>query len=572
MKVRMSIGGLLVRLSSWYRGIMQRGLVWLMGVNALVCGVEIVASAAFAYIPPLLLKAGYTETLTNIILGISPVIDLMTVPTLAEWSDRCSASIGRRRPFIIAFSTILIASLILIPYGSIISSFITDAEGTSYANMVILALGSIMLDYSYQALFNPCESLLSDFMVTSTDAEQSRGFTVYSAAMSMGSIVGYLIVAIDWASVGLFLGSQEQTAFAVILFTLLPCLFATLFVAKETPLKSIEDSSTTLTRPDDFGYESDTSDDSEVIPKPLTTFEMLRIKYTRISYQITVVPRMKMQRFIKSVFRVVETFIYVSLWVPCQLINLPCRTWHRIKDAPVVLQRLFLTEFFGWMSLLCHNLFFTNFVGQYVYGGLPDAPEHTELAILYDEGVRMGSWCLFLHSLIACVYAFMFQQPLIKLFGPRNVFIGGIAVFTVATFATLVSPSIHFTVIVTTLSGVGFAAITSTPNTLVILYNTNKQMWMSDRESPQDLAPSTPASGSSSSSHQSIAADIAILDTAFYLSQIVLSIFMGPVAEASGSSMSYMVVAAVAGLFAVYCASRVVFTEKDLRQMKAGKF
>lgn len=47
-----------------------RGLPHLLAINALVCGVEIVSSAAFTYIPPLLLKAGYTETLMTIILGI----------------------------------------------------------------------------------------------------------------------------------------------------------------------------------------------------------------------------------------------------------------------------------------------------------------------------------------------------------------------------------------------------------------------------------------------------------------------------------------------------------------------
>lgn len=48
---------------------------------------------------------------------------------------------------------------------------------------------------------------------------------------------------------------------------------------------------------------------------------------------------------------------------------------------------------------MCHNMFFTDFVGQYMYGGHPDAPERTQQAVLYDEGVRMGSWGLFLHSL-----------------------------------------------------------------------------------------------------------------------------------------------------------------------------
>ncbi|CAL4181064.1 unnamed protein product [Meganyctiphanes norvegica] len=259
----------------------------------------------------------------------------------------------------------------------------------------------------------------------------------------------------------------------------------------------------------------------------------------------------------------------MSLWVPYQLINLPSKTWRRICEAPVVLRRLFLTEFFGWMSILCHNVFFTNFVGQYIYGGLPDAPEHTELAILYDEGVRMGSWGLFLHSLIACVYALVIQQPLIYLFGDRFVFIGGSAVFAVAMMATIVSPNIYFLIIVTSLSGIGFAAITSTPNTLVTLYNTNKQVWMWDdsRDMSSSVSGSAPAN-----SHHGMAADISILDTAFYLSQIVLSAFMGPVVEAAGSSLAYMVVSAGTALLSVYCATRVVFSEGDLRNIQSGHF
>ena len=69
-------------------------------------------------------------------------------------------------------------------------------------SMIILALGVILLDYSYQALFNPCESLLSDLLATSPEWEQTRGFTVYSASISLGGILGYLIVSIDWSSTG----------------------------------------------------------------------------------------------------------------------------------------------------------------------------------------------------------------------------------------------------------------------------------------------------------------------------------------------------------------------------------
>ena len=45
-------------------------LLRILGINAMVCGVEIVSSAGFTFIPPLLLKAGFSETTMTIILGI----------------------------------------------------------------------------------------------------------------------------------------------------------------------------------------------------------------------------------------------------------------------------------------------------------------------------------------------------------------------------------------------------------------------------------------------------------------------------------------------------------------------
>ncbi|KAG7173139.1 Membrane-associated transporter protein-like 1 [Homarus americanus] len=557
-----------------------RGLPRLLAINSLVCGVEIVSSAAFTYIPPLLLKAGYTETVMTIILGIAPFLDMMTVPLLAEWSDRCTSVLGRRRPFIMFLSTVLLVSLILIPYGPTITTIITGTN-SSKINMIILAVGVILLDYSYQALFNPCESLLSDLMATAPDWEQTRGFTVYSAGISLGCILGYLIVSIDWSSSGFLIGSQEQTAFSVIFILFLPCLFLTLFCAKEKPYRRtinlsmqpaegenhlgkdaasekdllivrksdtevvMQDRMTVLDltsdvtiakdHPSDGGYESGSSESEETAPLILPSSEMLKWRLF-CDYKLT-----------------------NSDDLP-QILKLPLDTWKRVTNAPTVLRRLFLSELFGWMGFMCHNMFFTDFVGQYMYGGLPDAPEHTKLAILYDEGVRMGSWGLFLHSLTACLYAFCIQQHIVRLVGHRTVFIGGLFIFTITMAATIISPTVTFLNVVTALSGIGFAALTSTPNMLVTLYNTDRQLYLWD-DSNQD-----------GSEERGLGTDVAVLDTAYFLSQIVLSVCMGPLVDLTGSSLPYMIVATLTGMVSVYCSSRVVFTDRHLKQLRAGAF
>ena len=48
------------------------------------------------------------------LLSSAPLIALLTVPTLGKWSDRCQSRLGKRRPFVLALSFVLIASLVLL--------------------------------------------------------------------------------------------------------------------------------------------------------------------------------------------------------------------------------------------------------------------------------------------------------------------------------------------------------------------------------------------------------------------------------------------------------------------------
>lgn len=61
-----------------------------------------------------------------------------------------------------------------------------------------------------------------------------------------------------------------------------------------------------------------------------------------------------------------------------------------------------------------------------------------------------------------------------------------------------------------------------------------------------------------------ICLDLAILDSAFLLSQVAPSLFMGSIVQLSQSVTAYMVSAAGLGLVAIYFATRVVFDKSDL--------
>lgn len=218
--------------------------------------------------------------------------------------------------------------------------------------MVILALSVILLDYSYQALFNPCESLLSDLMATAPEWEQTRGFTVYSAGISLGCILGYLIVSIDWSSIGFLIGSQEQTAFSVIFVLFLPCLFLTLVFAQEKPFRGKSSGSdlerpgkdavktgevsltvldlttdkATLTRdyPSDGGYESGSSESDESSPLVAGSGDGMRWRrYPLLIHQtfhkLSRLPRVTLHRLTTSFFRLILRALLLLLYFPYQV-------------------------------------------------------------------------------------------------------------------------------------------------------------------------------------------------------------------------------------------------------------
>ena len=74
-----------------------------------------------------------------------------------------------------------------------------------FSRMYVVAFAVILLDYASQAAINPCESLMAD-MLQSMHSQSETGFMIYSAMLSMGSCIGYLLSAVDWQTL-----SQNQS-------------------------------------------------------------------------------------------------------------------------------------------------------------------------------------------------------------------------------------------------------------------------------------------------------------------------------------------------------------------------
>ena len=247
----------------------------------------------------------------SIILGVAPFLALFTVPTLGKMSDSCGSRYGRRRPFIFAFSIILVLSLVLLYIGQ----SLTTEEDTKRVRMLLLAVGVILLDYASQAAINPCEALMSDLMAGLAGPE-ATGFTVYSGMLSVGACIGYLLTALDWTALGLGsdFGTREQISIVMVLILYGACLLVTMLSARErryralTPGRADPEMALTLTSKlsnvettSDPGYESDETvtadtgphtDPSWTLPRLTGTRLILMLRRCRPGKMLSSLPRM----------------------------------------------------------------------------------------------------------------------------------------------------------------------------------------------------------------------------------------------------------------------------------------
>ena len=183
---------------------------------------------------------------------------------------------------------------------------------------------------------------------------------------------------------------------------------------------------------------------------------------------------------------------------------MPLDFYRTISGAPPILQTLFWTDLASWVAIMAHGMFYTDFVATAVYGGQPDAPTGSVYDLLFDEGVRMGSWGLLLHSITACLYAVFFQDYVTKMVGLKRSYQLGLGIFSVSMAVTVLNTSSLTSLnLAAAASGAGYAVITTIPNALVTMYHEDPTRYYG------------PEAGKAG-----VGEDIAILDSGYYLSQV----------------------------------------------------
>ncbi|NP_001080007.1 solute carrier family 45 member 3 L homeolog [Xenopus laevis] len=547
-------------------------------LNFMTCGLEICVAAGITYVPPLLLEAGVEEQYMTMVLGIGPVLGLIFVPLIGSASDNCQSTLGRRRPFIWLLSVGVLLSLFIIPHADSLASFFSNREKNAHIFILIFGVG--LLDCCVQVCFTPLEALLSD--LCHDDDGCGQAFAMFSFMISFGGCIGYLLTSVNWnyTYISLYFGGQDECLFLLLTVIFIISVLVTMKTSEEPFYNSQQ----------------------RMDLKPTSTSGLL--------HRGCCMPKWKLRSW-----KCNPLFCLLSLcW------SVTPRVYSSYCRIPSVMKQLCAAQLCSWMAVMSFMLFYTDFVGEGLYNGIPSAAPGTESRLRYDEGIRMGSIGLFLQCAISTFFS-VIMNKLTKHFGSRRIYLASMVTFTSSALVICLSQNIVIVTIMSSLTGFAYATLQTLPYTLICLYHKEQDVFMpravlsqnkngytltkeavyfssNNNEDgtfkhngapqgkekhiyiPHELETYTqdypypsnsilPAVQKETSqdnyTQRGIGLDFATLDSAFLLSQVFPSLFMGMIVQFMENVTVYIASSVLFGVFAIYLASRVVFDQKDLK-------
>ncbi|XP_053681179.1 proton-associated sugar transporter A-like [Anopheles nili] len=545
----------------------KKSLLDFVRLSFVIMGIEIVYSAETAFVTPILLGIGIERQLMTVVWGISPLVGFIVSPFLGTFSDRCRSRFGRRRPLLIVLGLGLVLGCLLLPFGETIGRWLGDIgeSGEPVINntvtidrglyqpavastdhyqwaIAITILGTILLDFCADSSQAPSMAYLLD---VSLPEDHGQACSTYSLLSGIGGCIGYLIGAIDWdgTALGELLGGNINTVFILVTVIFASCLVVTVCSFREIPLPLMEHdellqpltehaitcerkrrateknllpvkdlAGALLLQLDDDSAKNGKSHPSNGYSEkqPLLMGDYLEEEEPRRPRSAT--------EFLKSTFRI-----------------------------PGALGLLCVTNLFCWMSHISYSLYFTDFVGENVFGGDPMAHSDSDEYALYIEGVRYGCFGMAIYSIACSTYSCTIER-LIRLLRARTVYSGGLLIDFVGMLCMALFPNKVTVYVFSVTGGIVGALLFTMPYIILANYHAKGLL---DASSETNLV--RPRRG--------LASDISIIGSMLFVAQIILSLTMGPLVKLTGTTASVIYTASACSLMASICATRVQYLD-----------
>lgn len=572
-------------------------------ITAAVCGIELCYAAETAFVSPILLKLGVPVIYMTWVWCLSPLLGFFLVPLLGSMSDRCRLKLGRRRPFILVMTAGIIFGLILVPNGEWLGLLMGDISPSDYVTsmqngsnllsdgatefnelstptppekhwlqirgVILTIIGVVMLDFNCDACQSPSRSYLLDVTIPE---DHKTGIITFTVMAGLGGSVGYIMGSIKWnaETLGSAFEGHVRLVFTIVLCVFIPCILSTVTSVKETPLDELDidvkdyqkkKKKIGKSKYEKFENESDSSDDNGDKPavqmygavdptlppsengRVLTEMGTLDCQ-TKYEKENESVPNFKKLSDTELGDHTDCDTIQIST-------DVTLKTYlQSIIRMPKSLFILCITNLFCWMSLVCYSLFFTDFVGQAVYGGDPNAPRGSDRHENYEAGVRLGSFAMSLYSFSCAVYSLAFER-LVKRFKARNVYVCGQLAYSAGMVFMAVFRHPAVVILMSPTAGIMYATLFTMPYLLVANYHTKGQFTAADNEElaqkPKQI--------------RGLGTDVALISSMVFVAQFLLSSCMGTIIHISGSTVAIAIVASILSFCGAVTATQVLYLD-----------
>ncbi|XP_053676371.1 proton-associated sugar transporter A-like [Anopheles nili] len=491
-----------VQRDSTYRHTFRTKSRWeLMRLSLLIVGIECTYATETAFVAPILLAIGLPHTIMTMMWAMPPIVGVLFVPVVASVSDRLRSSWGRRRPVLLTLGIGMLLGMLLLPHGTQIGHAIGLRSVAWIAT--ITTIGLTTTDFSAEASNGLCRTYA---MEVCTIQDQARVLSTMMLIGGMGGMLGYTFGAIDWSElpIGQYFSSNEAAVFAANWIVLLIGLISTLTSFSEIPLPVQEKDE--LLRP--------------------VTHRMLQNEVKRQQNgeqagpaQTDLAEAIGFRQFIRNTVRM-----------------------------PRSMKILCLTQFLSHMGYLPYCLYFTDFVGSEVFYGDVQAPENTVEFVLYEQGLRFACWGMALFAGCASLYSLVIER-MIGRFGARPVYVFGLMAHCIGMLMMGMLRTRTMVLVSCSLAGVMYSTIYSIPFLLISHYHSKNSFHMEAGKCVEAEEP------------RGFGADVSMMSSVLCLAQLIVSLAMGALIDAAGTTAVITFTASACTLLAAVSALAVLYMD-----------
>lgn len=183
---------------------------------------------------PTFRELGLSQSSAALIWLAGPVSGCVAQPLVGSWSDRCTARLGRRRPFILAAAAAVMAMMLLFGSAKRIGQLLGDGHGVGEPKPLAICVGVLAfwgLDLAINALQGPVRALASDVFNAEQQVAASGVFALHTG---LGNCMSFGLGSLDLVALsGGFFMSQVQALFTIACAAIAILSGCTLVLAKE---------------------------------------------------------------------------------------------------------------------------------------------------------------------------------------------------------------------------------------------------------------------------------------------------------------------------------------------------